>query len=127
MLVKKFIATYIESSANDGYELTELKARRMLFAKAVMFFFKKNTKEVSPVYSDAALECPLPNPLQADSDGVFPSFHADPSNTDGYLVVVQDDRGVEIMRNNFAFAKTAAKPKPKPKPAPAAAPTLESE
>lgn len=58
---------------------------------ATYTFYVSETTTLATIYSDAALSNPLPNPVEADSTGVFPVIYLDGSVN--YRVLLKDENG----------------------------------
>lgn len=65
-----------------------------LLSGALAYFYLTETDTPTDVYADADLTTPLTNPVQADSAGVFPVIHLDPTIT--YRCVLKTSAGVTL-------------------------------
>jgi hypothetical protein len=95
MFIENYLKLYMADALKEsGIEVTLDEARRMALGKACMFSFDKESGDVANVWQDSAMTIPLPNPLQADSNGVFPDYVAG----DNIKFLVQDSSGKTIER-----------------------------
>jgi len=95
MFIENYLKLYMADALKEsGIEITLDEARRMALGKACIFSFDKESGDVANVWQDSAMTIPLPNPLQADSNGVFPDYVAG----DNIKFLVQDCAGKTIKR-----------------------------
>ncbi len=95
MFIDNYLNLYmVDALKESGIVITRDEARRMALGKACMFSFDKVSGDVANVWQDSAMTIPLPNPLQADSNGVFPDYVAG----DNIKFLVQDSSGKAIER-----------------------------
>jgi hypothetical protein len=95
MFIDNYLNLYmVDALKESGIVITRDEARRMALGKACMFSFDKVSGDVANVWQDSAMTIPLPNPLQADSNGVFPDYVAG----DNVKFLVQDRTGKAIER-----------------------------
>ena len=95
MFIENYLKLYMADALKEsGIEITLDEARRMALGKACIFSFDKESGDVANVWQDSAMTIPLPNPLQADSNGVFPDYVAG----DNIKFLVQDSSGKTIKR-----------------------------
>ena len=102
-----FIDNYLESfikvqDHKNNIKLSIEEARALVFAKASMFFFAGD--EMTEAFADEAMEILLPNPLQADSEGVFPKYFAG----DNVRMLVQDSRAEQVVEYYVGDIKQSA-------------------
>ena len=95
MFIDNYLESYIKVEEHkNNIKLSIEEARALVFAKASMFFFVGD--EMAEVFADDSMEILLPNPLQADGEGVFPKAYL---NIDVYSIEIQDTRAGTIVRH----------------------------
>ncbi len=72
-------------------------ANGRLFPGAKAFFYAAETSDPLTVYAEYSLATPLPNPVIADGNGMFPAVYLDDGASHFYRVRATDADGVSLL------------------------------
>lgn len=105
--------------ASSGYLYFEPRSRPSAsnwgpLPGATLTFYITATTTPTQIYSDIGLVTPLPNPVEADSTGLFPTIYLDGSVT--YRVILKDQNSVTLEDTDPGAAQAVVTLQPYPQP-----------